>query len=309
MKKFVKVLSLSFVIMLSLLTVVFAESFVSSDVKIEYTSVTYSGKELKPKVTVSSLKQGKDYYVSYANNVNVGRGTVIVDEVNDKCDPVYKYFDITPCNISKTKIKLKYTYATYDGEKKQPEVTVTYNGKTLKKNKDYKVSYKNNKNTGKATVVITGLGNFKGEVKKYFYIKPSKVLNLSVEGKTHNSISLKWDKVKGADKYRIYYKKDGKSTLLKSCESNSCTVKNLKSDTVYKLEVRAVTELNDKTLYGKAGNSLSVRTKLSSNDPVYVTDKGSKYHRKNCSYIKSGKKRVTYSYALKQGYKKCSRCF
>lgn len=309
MKKFVKVLSLSFVIMLSLLTVVFAESFVSSDVKIEYTSVTYSGKELKPKVTVSSLKQGKDYYVSYANNVNVGRGTVIVDEVNDKCAPVYKYFDIMPCNISKTKIKLKYTYATYDGEKKQPEVTVTYNGKTLKKNKDYKVSYKNNKNTGKATVVITGLGNFKGEVKKYFYIEPSKVLNLSVEGKTHNSISLKWDKVKGADKYRIYYKKDGKSTLLKSCESNSCTVKNLKSDTVYKLEVRAVTELNDKTLYGKVSNSLSVRTKLSSKDPVYVTDKGSKYHRKNCSYIKSGKKRVTYSYALKHGYKKCSRCF
>ena len=40
---------------------------------------------------------------------------------------------------------------------------------------------------------------------------------------------------------------------------------------------------------------------------VYVTNTGDKYHRDNCSYLKS-KKPITLERALSQGYDACSRC-
>jgi uncharacterized membrane protein YfhO len=41
---------------------------------------------------------------------------------------------------------------------------------------------------------------------------------------------------------------------------------------------------------------------------VYVTDSGTKYHKPNCSYLKS-KRAVTLSDALALGYDACSRCY
>ena len=38
----------------------------------------------------------------------------------------------------------------------QSKLTVKAGGKTLTKDKDYRVTYKNNKNVGKATITITG---------------------------------------------------------------------------------------------------------------------------------------------------------
>ena len=43
-------------------------------------------------------------------------------------------------------------------------------------------------------------------------------------------------------------------------------------------------------------------------DTVYVTDTGTKYHKPNCSYLKS-KRAVTLSDALALGYDACSRCY
>ena len=51
---------------------------------------------------------------------------------------------------------------------------VTLNGKKLKAGADNKVSYKNNKKPGKATVTVTGKGNYRGSVKAAFTIKKVK---------------------------------------------------------------------------------------------------------------------------------------
>ena len=51
---------------------------------------------------------------------------------------------------------------TYDGTEKKPETTVKVGSKTLKKDKDYTVEYKNNINVGTATVTITGKGSYNG---------------------------------------------------------------------------------------------------------------------------------------------------
>ncbi len=83
----------------------------------------------------------------------------------------------------------------YTGKVIKPVPTVKAYGKTLTAGKDYKVTYSNNKNAGKATVKITGLGDFTGTVVKHIKItkaplKTVKVVNPSLPytGKKHTPI-------------------------------------------------------------------------------------------------------------------------
>ena len=41
---------------------------------------------------------------------------------------------------------------------------------------------------------------------------------------------------------------------------------------------------------------------------VYITDSGKKYHAKNCSIVKTGKKGIELAEAKKQGYEPCKSC-
>ena len=60
----------------------------------------------------------------------------------------------------------------YDGKAKKPAVkSVVLNEVKLKKNRDYTISYKKNKNVGVATVTIKGKGNYKGTANATFEIK------------------------------------------------------------------------------------------------------------------------------------------
>lgn len=59
---------------------------------------------------------------------------------------------------------------TYTGKALKPAVTVTDGSTPLVLGTDYTVSYSNNVNAGKATVTITGIGNYAGTVKKSFAI-------------------------------------------------------------------------------------------------------------------------------------------
>lgn len=79
------------------------------------------------------------------------------------------------------KIKLSRNSYTYNGSKRCPTLKVTYKGKTLKKNRDYKVGYKDNKNAGKAIAYIKGINKYSGTVKKAFkIIKANNSLKTSI---------------------------------------------------------------------------------------------------------------------------------
>lgn len=70
-------------------------------------------------------------------------------------------------------VKFDKTSYTYTGKPIDPKVTVQLNGKTLKKNVDYTLSYSNNTNVGTATVIIKGKGNYTGTISKTFNIVSS----------------------------------------------------------------------------------------------------------------------------------------
>ncbi|MCC8103448.1 MAG: leucine-rich repeat protein [Clostridiales bacterium] len=68
-------------------------------------------------------------------------------------------------------IALSYETVLYDGEAKEPDVTVSCAGITLTEGTDFTVSYENNIDIGtQATVIITGIGGYEGSVTATFSI-------------------------------------------------------------------------------------------------------------------------------------------
>lgn len=113
----------------------------------------------------------------------------------------------TKKNLSKTNITLSQTSYTYDGKAKKPSVTVKDGKTVLKKEKDYSVSYKNNKNAGTAKVAVTGKGNYQGTVTKTFTIKVKK-------GTSHKVGSYQY-KVTGSSAVSVTKLKDGRAAKVK----------------------------------------------------------------------------------------------
>lgn len=73
----------------------------------------------------------------------------------------------------------------YNGKSQKQSIKVKLGKKTLKQGTDYTVSYKNNKNIGKATVTIKGKGKYEGSIKKTFQITVAK-------GKTYTAGNYKY---------------------------------------------------------------------------------------------------------------------
>ena len=62
-----------------------------------------------------------------------------------------------------------------------PEVSVTWNGTQLTKDTDYTVGYTNNTNAGKATVTVSGKGNYTGTKTESFTIAPAQLNDATVK--------------------------------------------------------------------------------------------------------------------------------
>ncbi|MGN0515217.1 MAG: DUF4214 domain-containing protein, partial [Lachnospiraceae bacterium] len=149
-------------------------------VSVEYSSVTYDGNKKEPSVTITGLVLDTDYTVSYENNVNAGKATVVITGKGDYCGTMYRYFTIDKASIEEFEFTLSDTEYTYDKTEKKPEISVL----GLVKDTDYTVAYKDNTAAGTATVTITGKGNYQGIVTKNFTINPvsieDKDVNISV---------------------------------------------------------------------------------------------------------------------------------
>ena len=147
------------------------------------TDKTYTG---SPCVQGVSVKDSEakltfdDISVTYENNINVGTATIIYTGKNNYTGEIRKNFKITEASITDDMIA-NIPSVTYNTKAHTPEVTVTFNGSTLKAGKDYDVAYTNNINAGTATVTVTGKGNFTGTASKNFTIAQA---YLSVENQT-----------------------------------------------------------------------------------------------------------------------------
>ncbi|MDY4574108.1 MAG: leucine-rich repeat protein, partial [Intestinibacter sp.] len=138
------------------------------EANLEYTKCIYDGKEKTPKVTIEGLTEGKDYTVSYSNNVNAGEGKVIITGIGTyNSGTLTTTFKIAPTDISGKEPVLSYTECEYNGKERKPDVKID----GLEKGIDYEVSYENNIEVGTAKVIVKGIGNYQGTIEKTFTIK------------------------------------------------------------------------------------------------------------------------------------------
>lgn len=235
-------------------------------VSLEKTSLVYTGELLEPAVSLSyegrTLAEDNEYTVSYSNNQSIGEATVMITGVRRFGGTLTRTFKIVPIPMKNCKASLSQTSYTYTGKAKKPTVTVKYNGKTLVKNVDYTVAYKNNKAIGKATVTITGKGNYTGSITKTFKILPAKVTQKTPVAGT-KKVTVKYVTVKGSCRYQIAYRIKGTSTWKKvnTTLTTAKTIKKLKSGKKYQIKVRAYKKVDGKTYIGPWSDIKTVKVK------------------------------------------------
>lgn len=162
-------------------------------------------------------------------------------------------------------VSLKTASYTYNGKVREPAVTVKLDGKVLKKDTDYTVTYKDNKNVGRATVTVEGIGSYTRSVKKTFTIKPVKVSGLKLKAGT-KQLTVNWKKASGITGYEVQYalKKSfagAKNVIIKKAASVKTTIKKLKSKKTYYVRIRAYKTVGGAKIYSDWSSTKSVKIK------------------------------------------------
>jgi len=146
----------------------------------------YQGVAIKDNFKVKdqkiALKKNKDFKATYKNNKKLGKATITFEGIGNYKGSAKVTYTIVPksvknvtCEYAKTRI--------YNAKPRDAEL-VLKNGKVrLKKNKDYILQYKNNIDMGKASVIIRGIGNYKGKKVVKFSIVPKKPMISKVKKK------------------------------------------------------------------------------------------------------------------------------
>lgn len=134
------------------------------------TTQVYTGKEIRPAVTVRSvltgtnLVQGTDYEVTYENNINAGgelEATVTVTGIGTYAKSKTFYFTIIPKDIEDSDVLASFvgnkTSYEYTGSQIKPAINLVYNGSALDyiNKSDCTVTYGTNIETGTDAGIIT----------------------------------------------------------------------------------------------------------------------------------------------------------
>ena len=243
------------------------------------TSYVYDGTYKKPAATVTFggkvLQEGKDYTISYRNNLNVGVTTVIATGMGDYTGYTSKNFTITKRAMAGGTVSVASS-VSFTGSNITPSVTVKVAGRTLTSGTDYTVSYSNNKNVGKATVKITGKGNYSGSLNAKFDIVPAKQQIQKLETK-YKGFYIDWAQKGSATGYDVEYSVNANmsgavSKHLTANKPDTLTVNGLSGDKTYYVRVRSYTNVNGKVYYGAWSDVKSIKT--ANNDITKATVSG-----------------------------------
>lgn len=100
------------------------------------------------------------------------------------------YFTLASVDAPHAEISLPESSYTYEGSPFAPLPTVTLSGHALRLDEDYEVSYSDNVDAGKATVTVTGKGNYAGTKDVTFTILPVQLSEISIgtDSLTYNGV-------------------------------------------------------------------------------------------------------------------------
>lgn len=242
---------------------------------ISQSEYVYSGKENKPMLSFSnsefSAEYGKDYTLTYKNNIYTGIATVTAKGKGNYTGTYQKTFYIKPAKVSGLKVK-KLTDTTFTLSWNSVSGNISgyrlyrYNFSNKKwdlavatKNNYFNVSGRTPATTYKYMVraykkvgeklILSDVTNGKTVV-----MKPSKVETLA-SAYSGKYFKFKWQKVSGSSGYEIQYSKDKnlkKNVKTVKVNSGKTTAKSIKlsSKQDYYYRIRAYKLVNGKKLYG-----------------------------------------------------------
>ncbi|MGI6032991.1 MAG: S8 family serine peptidase [Coriobacteriales bacterium] len=229
---------------------------------IPLSAADYTGNTVEPEVTVVSgskvLTEGTDYVVTYRNNTNVGLAQVIVTGVGNYSGQKTTDFPIVARSLANADVSVSASLK-YTGSALTPAPRVVLNGFELTNGTDYVVSYRDNVKPGKATLTISGVGNYVGTRTANFTITAPKTVKLAKMAKPKVKVGKKrmkvtWTKVASSTGYQISYrvkgKKNWKTVTVKKGKQVSKTIKKLKKGKKYQVKIRAIATVGGKTYKG-----------------------------------------------------------
>lgn len=163
------------------------------DILLENCPDTYEEADINPTVIVSykgnELVEGTDYVLRFERQYYIdsdgGYGAV---DIYVYAYGIGRYSGYSSAyywlkkDIERTNISMAYDHILYDGNPKNPKVTVTTSkGDVLIENEDYTLQYENNIYPGKASIIVIGTGTYIGSEKEVsFQIDSISIQNASI---------------------------------------------------------------------------------------------------------------------------------
>jgi hypothetical protein len=225
------------------------------------TEHTYNGAEQTTSATVvdknsgAKLVEGKDYVITYENNVNVGTATATITGIGDYAGTYSNTFQIEKADLSNLDAMLEYEVATYTGERLEPEVTI----EGLEEGVDFEVTYSNCISKGNAYLFVKGIGNYSGRIFKTYAIEQANIVTAEVSGiaesyvytgsKITPEIVVTWNG------QTLAQKKDYGINMLNNSAIGTATVLimglgNFEGAQIVQFEIVAADDANDNTVGG-----------------------------------------------------------
>lgn len=228
--------------------------------------VTYNGKKLanNKDFTVSYPSQGTDAYKS-AGTYKI---LLTAKQGGNFTGTRTVQFTITNNTLINAATVKKIANQTYTGKAIEPILEVTMKKVPLVKNTDYTVTYANNIESGTATAILTGIGNYAGTKKITFKINGTPLKGAAVSGitdKNYNgtaqeqkiTVTLNNKTLTAGIDYKVVYSQNinaGTATVtIKGIKAYSGTVKKTFKITAYDMKENAGSQI------GGLGKEITVK--------------------------------------------------
>lgn len=254
-------------------------------ISISEQNYVYDGTPKTPPVSVYYngilLSENVDYSLTYSDFVVAGTAKVTVTGINSYTGSVTKEYTIKPITFNSKNLSVTFdkTSLVYYGSAVHPVMYVSFNGQPLVQDVDYKVTYSKNNAPGRATVKITGIGNFAGSVSKTFIISPQKVNSVSIAKNSATTATVSWGKVDKVSGYEILKYDANKNSFVHavyaSADSTSYQFTKLQNSALHSYIVKAYKTIDGDKYFGEQSDAVSVFIKPAKAQLTSVTMKNS----------------------------------
>lgn len=165
-------------------------------------------------------------------------------------------------SISKASVG-KLSSLTYNGKYRNVYPTVKVGSTKLVRNRDYTLSYKNNKYAGKVTVKITGKGNYSGYKNVSYYILPKAPTSVKVKSSKKGNMAVSYKASTRASGYMVSYSTSSKFRSVKTTKTSSVSksISKLSSKKTYYVKVRSYVTVSGKNYYSAYSSVAKIRVK------------------------------------------------